>query len=384
MAAFAADIQAGTPTITPNIGTSSGTVVSFAGQEWWVIGDASSGVYQHTDSITLLLKSTGNPYGNTAFRTGGGSSFSNSTLYSGDGWYYANNPSGESPWTDPSEYRGSTLQQRMETIAGAFPQKEQDLINVRTLTADDDTNYKITGGDVANQKLWALSWDEWSTIGDTTVRSYGNYWWLRSPSDGFTNYAVIVFSDGSIYTSGDYVDSDYSAARPAFNLNLSSIFFTSAASGGKSTAVGSDLASATAPTGKLKFTFEDSSLSLNVADQSTRTATPGGTVGIAYTSAVTGTDNYVSCVITDSSDNVLYYGKLATAASGTANITVPSGLGSGSYKIKMFNEQANGENFSDFASAPVDIPLTVPTPVTFTAQQTGGSSGTADSTGIVL
>jgi hypothetical protein len=357
--------------------------VGFAGQEWWVIGYNGTGVYSSgTDNVTLLLKSTGNPYGNIAFRTGQTSSFSNSTQYTGDNWYYANNPSGTN-WTVPNEYRGSTLQQRMEAIAGTFPQKEKDAISARTLTASDDTNNQITGGDVANQKLWALSRDEWTTIGDTTVRSYGDLWWLRSPYSD--DIAFRAENDGSGNGNGSSGVANYNiAARPAFNLNLSSVIFTSAAAGGKPAAVGSNLSETQTPSGKLKCTFEDSSLSLNVADQSTRTATPGGTVGIDYTGAVTGTDNYVSCVITDSIGNVLYYGKLATAASGTANITVPSGLGSGSYKIKMFNEQANGENFSDFASAPIDIPLTVPTPVTFTAQQTGGSSGTANSTGIVL
>jgi hypothetical protein len=52
--ALAANIQAGTGTITPNIGRSDGTVVGFAGQEWWVIGDDTSGVYPQVGSVTLL------------------------------------------------------------------------------------------------------------------------------------------------------------------------------------------------------------------------------------------------------------------------------------------------------------------------------------------
>ena len=55
-------------------------------------------------------------------------------------------------------------------------------------------------------------------------------WWLRSPYAIFTTYAGVVFGDGPVYA---YVVSGVWAARPAFNLNLNSVLFASAAVGGK-------------------------------------------------------------------------------------------------------------------------------------------------------
>lgn len=96
------------------------SVVAFSGYEWWVIGDASSGVYPQADSVTLLAKTLQDEWENVAFRTGRGGSFDDSSQYSGDNWYYANNPSSMGSWTSPNEYAGSTLQQKMESIANDF------------------------------------------------------------------------------------------------------------------------------------------------------------------------------------------------------------------------------------------------------------------------
>ena len=57
-------------------------------------------------------------------------------------------------------------------------------------------------------------------------------WWLRSPGKHEYN-AATVKADGTVNTGGYHPDYKY-AVRPAFYLNLSSIIFTSAAVGGKS------------------------------------------------------------------------------------------------------------------------------------------------------
>ncbi len=49
--ALAVEIQAGRGTPTVN-----SSVIGFAGQEWWVIGDNSSGVTAPTGHVTLLAK----------------------------------------------------------------------------------------------------------------------------------------------------------------------------------------------------------------------------------------------------------------------------------------------------------------------------------------
>ena len=111
----AAQVQTAAPQFTVNAST-----VAFAGHEWWVVGNDTTGIYQQPDSVTLLAK--GNDFGKSVFRTGGGE-FEGSTYDSANKLYYANNPDGTS-WNEPTEYAGSTLQQTMATIAAGFSAKE--------------------------------------------------------------------------------------------------------------------------------------------------------------------------------------------------------------------------------------------------------------------
>lgn len=203
----------------------------FAGQEWWVIGLNGSGVYSQPgdNAVTLLLKSSGNPYGITMF--GGG-----------------------------SNYSSSLLQGAMSTIASGFPAGESAIINARA-TLDG-----IEGASPADQKLWPLSIGEWNTINDNTIRSFGEIFWLRSPESPGNVYVGRPTGDGFNLL---FVYHDV-AIRPAFQLNLSSVLFTSAASrasGKSAVTVGSGLASATATTGAVKLTVRDDvNLSLTCTD----------------------------------------------------------------------------------------------------------------------
>jgi hypothetical protein len=362
-AAFAdADIQVGAPTLTVNT-----SVVGFAGQEWWVIGDSNSGVYQQPDGITLLLKSSENPYGSVAYRYGSTSGpFDNSTFYDDMyKWYYANNPSGEMPWVTPNEYRGSTLQQKMEAIAGDFSAKEQALINARTLSASDDVNNQIVGDDVPDQKLWPLSTDEWMAIDDNTVRSFGNNYKLRSIQYG-GNYGFWANANGESASASNFlINSD--AARPVFNLDLSSVIFTSLTSGvgvKSAVTVGSGFVGTSALTSDtVKFTAQSFSQTLDVTTTDVQSTQSGTALAFRYRNATTGTNQYVSAVLTDDNDNdaLKYYGKLAdssTEANGALSIPL-SGVADGTYTLNIFSEEANGDNFSDFCGTPVTATLVV-------------------------
>jgi len=222
---------------------------------------------------------------------------------------------------------------------------------------------KIAGRSLQGEELWPLSIAEASLL-HNTIRKYSSsvVWWLRSPGSGSNNVAH-VDSDEVIVYSGSIHLAEYSV-RPAFNLDISSILLTSAASGAnaKPTATGPDLTAASAPAGPVKFTVLDgntSNLSLSSTVATAGTVKAGDTVRIAYSNAKTGNDKFVSCVIEDDSGRVLFYGKLATAATGTASFIVPSAayLPNGNYIIRLFNEQCNGDNKTDFASMP--IPITV-------------------------
>lgn len=81
---------------------------------------------------------------------------------------------------------------------------------------------------------------------------------------------------------------------------------------------------------------------------------------ITYSGAQTGDNEYVSVLLCDSSDNVLYYGNIAqNSAGGTAALNIPSELAPGSYTLKVFSEQCNGDKKTDYAGAFQDIALKV-------------------------
>jgi len=360
-ASMAVGMQADYPALTVNSTTQT---VFFAGQEWYVIGYNGSGVYSQSGTVTLLLKYNTNsstPFGDIAFRNGRLTDPGGWTQYPiGTGYWYEGN------FTAPSDYSDSTLQRFMTAITDDntspfyFPPRESALINLRSLTAASD---HIGGADSNSQKLWPLSFDELrTTIDDVAVHSFGQWYWLRSSPPGSAPENAGL---GNPNGTGQYSHIVYSsithAVRPALNLNLSSVLFTSTASGtdGKSSMiVGGGLISASVPADAVKFTVQDTSLTLACTDRNMRTVQVGDTVSIAYSGAQTGANKYVSCVIVDSSNTVLFYGKLATAASGKATFTVPP-LPNDSYTIKLFNEECNADSYTDFASTPISIGMTV-------------------------
>ena len=340
-AASAADIPEGAPAFALNE-----TVVAFGGREWYVIGDSSGGAASQPGHITLLAKSS---FGDSAFRRGSYTQDDPSwTKYDYDSKYY------EGSFTNPNDYNDSTLMRVMNDLAGALPSKEAALITARDIGTDG-----ISGDSVNNQKLWPLSRDEYQSMGSISGDPFSNNFWLRSPNVSTT---ACIGSPGGVVNAGGNVSAPFTAVRPALHLNLSSVLFTSDASGANtksSATVGSGLIGAAAPGGAIKFTMRDDvNLSLTCLDTATRSVRAGDTVSIDYSGAQTGANNYISCVIVDSGGNIVRYGKLGTAASGTVGFMVPL-LADGSYTIKLFNEECNGDTSTDFASTPIAISMTV-------------------------
>ena len=182
------------------------------------------------------------------------------------------------------------------------------------------------------------------------------------------------------------------AARPAFNLDLNSVLFISAAEGGKISAAASggnqggeaagsifEIGDYTGNEWKLTLKDESRRFSANVNGQTNVSAQAGDSVQITYSGAETGDKEYVSVLLCDSSDTVLYYGNIAqNSESGTATVSLPSGLAAGDYKLEVFSEQCNGNYKTDYASSFQTINLKVPlsletTPnATFTAASDNG------------
>ena len=268
-----------------------------------------------------------------------------------------------------NEYAPSNLKTAIDALAAKLTTEENAAVKKRTLTSgsyDGENTDCVAGGQVDNAVFWPLSAKEAIAVNNDLRAldpAHPNWvtssWWLRSPGSK-TFYVAIVSSDGSVQYSGASIrkKNNHRTVRPAFNLNLNSVLFASAAVGGKPDGGLTPISEYSG--NEWKLTLRDSSRSFSVTSNKTVTAAPGGTVEITYTGTETGGNEYVSVLLCDSNDNVLYYGKIAqNSASGTASIAIPGDLAPGSYNLKLFSEQCNGDYNTDYASNFTDIALTV-------------------------
>ena len=263
-------------------------------------------------------------------------------------------------------YADSDLKVAIDTLAGKLTAAEMSAVEKRTLESgsyDRENTDCVDGAAVNDAVFWPLSSKEANAVkNDLRVADpehpdwASSFWWLRSPSE-LPNAAAYVDGNGNIQYHGMYDFRSEYGVRPAFNLNLNSVLFASAAAGGK-------------PDGGLtpipeysgnewKLTLLDSSRSFAVTEK-TADAAPDDTVTLHYNGATIGTNEYISAIIADSS-GARYYGRVAqhTAESGTVEIKIPSDIAPGDYTLKVFNEQYNGDYNTDYASNFTDIALTV-------------------------
>ena len=264
-------------------------------------------------------------------------------------------------------YADSDLKVAIDALAGKLTAAEMSAVEKRTLESgsyDRENTDCVDGAAVSNAVFWPLSSKEANAVkSDLRVADpehpdwASSFWWLRSPSE-LPNAAAYVEGNGNIQYHGLYDFRSEYGVRPAFNLNSDSVLFASAAVGGKPEGGLTEVSEYTG--NEWKLTLRDSSRSFSVTSNKTVTAAPGGTVEITYTGTETGGNEYVSVLLCDSNDNVLYYGKIAqNSASGTASIAIPGDLAPGSYNLKVFSEQCNGDYNTDYASNFTDIALTV-------------------------
>ena len=336
--------------------TVGSTKVAFAGYEWWVIGYDGNGIYTTSNDKSITLISIKTQFGETAYRTGSDSALSGYTRYDyvfnnvERTRYFINNPSSMTNWTKPNEYAGSTLQQKLETIASQFSTKEAFLIKTRNLSSDE-----LSGPTVTDQKLWPLSQSEYAKL-DVNVKKGTT--WLRTPDS--KSYAARANDNYRQIQGYEVGETEY--IRPGLSLDLSSLLFVSDASAttGKAQAntIGK-LVDCSATSGTIKLTMKDSNQQVTLSNITTDSS--NGKIHFSYSNATVGTNQYVSCILQDASGNVVYYGKLADCATnsyGNAAISL-MGVTDGTYSLKIFAEQANGEKYTDFCSEPISMTLTV-------------------------
>lgn len=183
-------------------------------------------------------------------------------------------------------------------------------------------------------------------------------WWLRSPGVGNTTSAGLVTIIGSVNI---YSIKSSLAARPAFNLNSNNVLFTSTAVNGKyDNAIDSSFTPVgTTNSADWKLTLKDSSRNFSASASITKLRA-NESMTITYSGAKTGDNEYVSAMIVDENDDVLYYGRIAqNSESGTATVTIPSEMATGTYTLKVFSEQCNGDYKTDYASDFVNIDLKI-------------------------
>ena len=336
-------VQLGTDALNKTVNTASAPTVYFGKNQenkpaaWRVIGYDGSGVTSAQGDITLL-----------AAGAMGVIPFADIILY--------------------NEYAPSNLKTAIDALAAKLTTEENAAVKKRALTSgsyNGENTDCIAGGQVDNAVFWPLSTKEAIAVNNDLRAldpAHPNWvtssWWLRSPGSK-TFYVAIVSSDGSVQYSGASIrkKNNHRTVRPAFNLNLNSVLFASAAVGGK-------------PDGGLtpipeysgnewKLTLLDSSRSFAVTKK-TADAAPDDTITLNYKGATTGINEYISAIIADSS-GARYYGRVAqpTAESGTVEIKIPSDLAPGDYTLKVFSEQCNGDYNTDYASNFTDIALTV-------------------------
>ena len=221
----------------------------------------------------------------------------------------------------------------------------------------------------------------------TDTEQIAGYWWLRSPYAYLTSYAGLVIDIGDVYFRN--VPYDW-AARPAFNLNLNSVLFTSAAEGGKSTAaasggnqggVGADAIFEIndTDTNEWKLTLlDDNHKNFSISDAKKE----NNTVSFSYNNAQTGTNEYISVVIEDKGE-ITHYGRIlklddtTNGANGRASLALPEGVTlDENTKLYVFNEQYNGDKMTDYASLLWEFDTTAPTLSNGSATRTGETTAT--------
>ena len=256
----------------------------------------------------------------------------------------------------------------------AFSASEQTAIEDTTVVNNDNPSHGTEGGNNTTDKVFLLSIEEAQNTAygftnnknstDTRKATNTAYvadggkiggrmngvgkadcWWPRSP--GFrTDYAAYVSSDGRVAVGGLGVNNNNYAVRPAFNINLSSVLFTSAASGGKPTGTG--LTATTAYTGnEYKLTVKDDSRSGFTA----QIGKSADKYSVIYSGAKTGDNEYISAIVKSNDGNITHYGRIAkvTGESGVCEIDL-SGVDLTNSTLYIFNEQCNGDYKTDYAS----------------------------------
>ncbi len=299
-----------------------------------------------------------------------------------------------------NDWQGSDAQAWCENFASNssnFSTAEQSAMLGVAKTDRDERLYKINWGEsrlTTDDKMFFLSLQELANyIGDydsapgltaTFVDGSADMWCSRSP------YAHTAIDVGVVHDNG-IVKIRYTylalASRPAFNLDLNSLIFTSAAVGGKSASgMDSELTAVDNYDGnEWKLTLLDESRSFAISDLVMNSS--GDKLAFFYSGAQTGENEYISAVIEDNGV-ITHYGRIlqldgtTNGTNGTVSLTLPAGITlDNDTKLYVFNEQYNGgknddTKLTDYGSKPIEVDTIAPTLSNGNATRTSETTAT--------
>ena len=278
----------------------------------------------------------------------------------------AANNMGLSKFGASNAYADSELKEGIDALADKLTAKETDAVEKRTLASgnyDGENTDGVAGPAVSNAVFWPLSSKEANAVNnDLRVVDpehpgwVSSYWWLRSPGEN-VYYTAVVSGGGAVFTDGNNVIRAL-GVRPAFNLDLNSVLFTSPAVGGKP-----DGGLTTVP----EYTGNEWKLTLHDSDRDDFTAKTvlvnGSVLEVEYKNAKVGDNEYISAVIQDADGSISRYTRVVQL-DGTTNGTYGrtaidlTGIDMTGKTLCVFNEQFNGDYKTDYAGALREVKLT--------------------------
>lgn len=198
-------------------------------QQWWIAGS------QQEQGLTLFAASP------LATSQKFEPNYNQNKQYSTD-WKCDYTSTGSSNPTEvyPNHYGASPLRTTLQGLETTyFTGAEQGLMKETTIYTNDTKNssvYSTTNklylayGDYSDDKYITVGTNSKDSLNDG-LRVDMDYWgniifWLRAPLMSYSSGALVAWPDG--FVDAEFVDSD-DALVPAFELNLSSVIFASAA-----------------------------------------------------------------------------------------------------------------------------------------------------------
>ena len=317
----------GAPKVTESL---TGGKVYFGSQDWYIVGMGDTGpVPGPSNTVTLFADS----------------------IVEGQ---YA---------TTSINYSQGDLCAAMKNLGASLnlSAQAQSLISNRTLTTEDE----ITGDDVTTS-FWPLSKSEFEAIqaeNQSLLMEDSWSYWLRTeaPSEWEIHRTVYAGDKDGSLTQNSTPDSNF-GVRPAFYLNLSTLFFAAGESSMGSSVDGNPVKLMPPGTDSQKrwnFVMYDSgNLTLSMSAEQGQS---GQSLTFQY-NGTGGTKHFLAYVLEQ--DGVpLYYGKAANLIdSGSGTVTVPllgssSKLEDGDYTMRFYVEDRTDGIY--FASDTVDLTISV-------------------------